>query len=169
MTNGVWVKHRSNGIVLIKMYNGWEQSALPKYRTTDAWRLPVKVNRTHQWLLTADLESSNYFTCIKFKVHNMKIIIECSKPYSALRDFYRPKEKKCSKFSKVEKVPSQWNIPKAGTNTEDGGSLIKQVWTQIQEKKTLNCNDVLCMNVFLGILLRFDVACVCGRVSDFRW
>lgn len=50
-------------------------------------------------------------------MHNVQIIIERSKPYSGLREFYRAKEKRQS--------------DKTGSNPHSG------------EKKTLNCNDAV--------------------------
>jgi len=40
-TNGECGKHRSNGIILIKMYYGREQKALARYPTTGACELLV--------------------------------------------------------------------------------------------------------------------------------
>lgn len=41
-TNGVCVKHGSNGITLIEMHHYWEQRALARYPTTGACGLPVE-------------------------------------------------------------------------------------------------------------------------------
>lgn len=51
-TNGVWVKHRSSGIILIKMYYGWEQKALARYPTSGACGLRVE---REQWAVHTEL------------------------------------------------------------------------------------------------------------------